>query len=118
MQQRPDFLPFELEEWQSRYEMTVKYNLADSGCHPVRLSELVSDPSAVLAMLNLDLHYPAVGEPPLYSFPAASEMISTEEHSTGLFVSFGQRLMVSAATSSLAGFQIASALNSTLINAI
>ena len=67
-QHRPDFVPFELEEWQSRYEMTVKYNLADSGCHPVRLWELVSDMSAVQAMLDLDLHYPAVGEQPLTAF--------------------------------------------------
>ncbi|EIE25705.1 PLP-dependent transferase [Coccomyxa subellipsoidea C-169] len=55
------FTPFELEEWQSRYETTVKYNLADSGCHPVRLSELVSDPAAVEKLLSLDLHYPPVG---------------------------------------------------------
>ncbi len=54
------FTPFELEEWQSRYETTVKYNLADSGCHPVRLSELVSDPAAVEKLLSLDLHYPPV----------------------------------------------------------
>ncbi|CAL8469890.1 g9432 [Coccomyxa elongata] len=55
------FISFELEEWQSRYETTVTYNLADSGCHPVRLSELVSDPAAVEKLLAVDLHYPPVG---------------------------------------------------------
>lgn len=58
--QGKEFIPFELEEWQSRYETTVTYNLADSGCHPVRLSELVSDPSAVEKLLAVDLHYPPV----------------------------------------------------------
>ena len=54
-------MPFELEEWQSRYETTVEYNLADSGCHPVRLSELVSDSASTDKLLALDLHYPPVG---------------------------------------------------------
>lgn len=58
--QGKEFIPFELEEWQSRYETTVTYNLADSGCHPVRLSELVSDPAAVEKLLAVDLHYPPV----------------------------------------------------------
>ena len=54
-------MPFELEEWQSRYETTVEYNLADSGCHPVRLSELVSDSASIDKLLALSLHYPPVG---------------------------------------------------------
>ena len=29
------FIAFELEEWQSRYEDDVEYNLADSGVKPV-----------------------------------------------------------------------------------
>ena len=52
------FTPFALEEWQSRYEETVAYNLADSGVHPVRMDELVTDVERLLA---LDLHYPPVG---------------------------------------------------------
>lgn len=56
------FAPFELEEWQSRYEDTVTHNLADSGCHPVVLSELLGDdPAAVQRLLATDLHYPPVG---------------------------------------------------------
>ena len=52
---------FELEEWQSRYETTVEYNLADSGCHPVHVSELVTDSASVDKLLALNLHYPPVG---------------------------------------------------------
>jgi aspartate/methionine/tyrosine aminotransferase len=56
------FTPFALEEWQSRYEQTVTHNLADSGCHPVVLGELLGDdPESVRRMLAVDLHYPAVG---------------------------------------------------------
>ena len=36
------FTPFELEEWQSRWETTVAYNLADSGVRAVRLGELLA----------------------------------------------------------------------------
>jgi aspartate/methionine/tyrosine aminotransferase len=56
------FVSFALEEWQSRFEQTVSYNLADSGCHPVGLSELLDDdPEAVRQLLAIDLHYPPVG---------------------------------------------------------
>jgi len=56
------FTPFALEEWQSRYEHSVAYNLADSGCHPVALGELLGDdPDAVRRLLAIDLHYPPVG---------------------------------------------------------
>ena len=54
------FTPFALEAWQSRYEETVAYNLADSGVHPVRMDELVTDADAVARLLALDLHYPPV----------------------------------------------------------
>jgi aspartate/methionine/tyrosine aminotransferase len=57
------FAPFALEEWQSRYEMQVPYNLADSGVAPVVLRELVSTPEAVERLLDVDLHYPAVNGP-------------------------------------------------------
>lgn len=54
------FTAFELEEWQARYETNVAYNLADSGCHPVRLSELITEPASVEKLLSFDLHYPPV----------------------------------------------------------
>ncbi len=54
------FTPFDLEQWQSLYETTVKFNLADSGVQPVTLAELVSTPEAVTELLRTPLHYPAV----------------------------------------------------------
>jgi aspartate/methionine/tyrosine aminotransferase len=54
------FTPFDLEQWQSLYETTVKFNLADSGVQPVTLGELVSTPDAVNQLLRTPLHYPAV----------------------------------------------------------
>ncbi|MEV5967409.1 aminotransferase class I/II-fold pyridoxal phosphate-dependent enzyme [Kribbella sp. NPDC051952] len=67
------FTAFALEEWQSHYEHSVAYNLADSGCHPVALGELLGDdPEAVRRMLAIDLHYPPVGgTDPLRSLIAA-----------------------------------------------
>ncbi len=56
-----DFVPFALEEWQSRYEYEVRYNLADSGVHPATLDDLVQGADAVAALLARDLHYPPVG---------------------------------------------------------
>ncbi|MEU2779233.1 aminotransferase class I/II-fold pyridoxal phosphate-dependent enzyme [Streptomyces sp. NPDC007162] len=55
------FTPFALEEWQSRYETDVAYNLADSGIDPVRLDELVDTEEKVRDLLSTPLHYPAVG---------------------------------------------------------
>jgi len=55
------FTTFEAEEWQSRYEHTVAHNLADSGCHPVVLSELLGDDARAIArFLATELHYPPV----------------------------------------------------------
>ena len=56
------FAPFELEEWQSKYETEVKLNLADSGCHPAPLSMLLRKPEEVQALLDLSMHYPPVGK--------------------------------------------------------
>lgn len=54
------FVPFQLEEWQSLYEMEVPYNLADSGVAPVVLRDLLGTPEVLEGLLDLDLHYPAV----------------------------------------------------------
>jgi aspartate/methionine/tyrosine aminotransferase len=37
----PQFVPFEMERWQSLYENRVDYNLSESGVHPLRLNELM-----------------------------------------------------------------------------
>jgi aspartate/methionine/tyrosine aminotransferase len=54
------FTPFELEEWQSRWETTVAFNLADSGVAAVRLGELLADEAELARLLDVDLHYPPV----------------------------------------------------------
>lgn len=59
------FSPFELEEWQSRWETTVTYNLADSGVAAVRLGDLLADEAELRRFLDVDLHYPPVAGTPL-----------------------------------------------------
>lgn len=54
------FTPFALETWQSDFEQTVKFNLADSGVHPLSLKDLVEDDEAVRRLLDVHLHYPFV----------------------------------------------------------
>lgn len=54
------FQRFELENWQSAYEQTVRYNLADSTLEPVRLRELLGDPSELDELLDTALYYPEV----------------------------------------------------------
>jgi aspartate/methionine/tyrosine aminotransferase len=54
------FSPFELEEWQSRWETTVEFNLADSGVQAVRLGDLLGDGPELERLLDVDLHYPPV----------------------------------------------------------
>lgn len=56
----PPFQPFALEEWQSRHEQRVEFQLADSGVEPLRLRELVELGADLEALLDLPLHYPEV----------------------------------------------------------
>jgi aspartate/methionine/tyrosine aminotransferase len=53
------FQPFLLEEWQSRYEQTVRYNLADSGVQPLTMRELLNE-EQIERLLDLPIHYPEV----------------------------------------------------------
>ncbi len=52
------YLPFELERWQSDWELAVEINLADSGVAPVALGELLGD--GLDGVLEHPLHYPEV----------------------------------------------------------
>ncbi len=54
------FQRFELENWQSAYEQTVRFNLADSTLEPVRLRELLDDPDELDQLLDTALYYPEV----------------------------------------------------------
>src|SRR5579864_651050 len=53
------FQPFELEYFQSQFERTVEYNLADSSVQCANMRELVEDHEAQ-ELLNLTLYYPEV----------------------------------------------------------
>src|SRR5215831_14068539 len=48
---------FEMERMQSTWENLVKYNLSESGVHPVSLRELIPDPRDLDEMLQLELGY-------------------------------------------------------------
>ncbi|MBT2447846.1 aminotransferase class I/II-fold pyridoxal phosphate-dependent enzyme [Streptomyces sp. ISL-43] len=53
-----DFVPFELLEWQSRDDGAAEFSLADSGCQPVTMRELLGDGGALEQLLDTPLHYP------------------------------------------------------------
>ena len=54
------FHRFELENWQSAYEQTVRFNLADSTLEPVRLRELIDERGELEELLETALYYPEV----------------------------------------------------------
>jgi aspartate/methionine/tyrosine aminotransferase len=61
----PEFQPFEMERFMSRFEQTVEYNLSESGVHPVSLAELLeSEPDTIERLLATELDYPHVNGTP------------------------------------------------------
>src|SRR5690349_8010336 len=55
------FHTFDLEHYQSQFERTVEYNLADSSVQCVNMRELLSDAEAK-ELLHVPLYYPEVNE--------------------------------------------------------
>jgi len=52
------FVPFELERWQSTWENRVRYNLSESGVHPLSIQELLDLAGASPEpLLNVRLGY-------------------------------------------------------------
>src|SRR5216117_2482272 len=52
------FVPFELERWQSTWENQVRYNLSESGVHPLSIQELLGlAGAATLPLLEVRLGY-------------------------------------------------------------
>src|SRR5229473_2073569 len=52
------FVPFELERWQSTWENRVRFNLSESGVHPLTIHELLGLAGApALPLLEVRLHY-------------------------------------------------------------
>ena len=61
----PEFQPFMMERWMSKYEQDVEYNLSESGAHPISLGELLADdPEAVDRLMATGLNYPYVNGTP------------------------------------------------------
>lgn len=55
----PDFHPFAMERYMSKYEQDVEYNMSESGVYPLRLGELLGDdPDALGRLLDTGLGYP------------------------------------------------------------
>ena len=55
----PRFVPFELERWQSTWENRVRYNLSESGVHPLTIQELLGLAGAsAVPLLDVRLGYP------------------------------------------------------------
>ena len=56
---REDFYPFMLEREMSIWEYQVRYNLSESGVHPMTVEELLGgDPQLIEGFLGTSLHYP------------------------------------------------------------
>lgn len=51
------FIPFQMERWQSTYEHRVRYNLSESGVHPLTVGELLSFAGGAADLLPVRLGY-------------------------------------------------------------
>ncbi len=69
-----EFQPFAMERMMSKWENVVKYNLSESGVHPMTVRELVDDPAVVEELLNTELHY-----------AQANGLIELREHIAALY---------------------------------
>lgn len=69
------FVPFALVEWQSRHEAASAYSLADSGCRPARLLDVVDDPDELARLLAVEQGYGVIA-----GAPALRERIAAWQH--------------------------------------
>ena len=61
------FVEFEMERLQSLYENEVKYNLSDSGNHPLSMNDLLSE-EEISRILDMEIYYGyTTGDPKLLS---------------------------------------------------
>src|SRR5262252_2960470 len=73
--------PFALERFQSIWENRVAWNVAESGVHPLRVSELADTDAFRAAVLEQDLGYPQTnGTAPLREAIAAMYAGATIDH--------------------------------------
>lgn len=59
-----NFTPFALVEWQSKHEAMSEYCLADSGCQPARLIDVVPDPEELTTLLSYEQDYGGIAGSP------------------------------------------------------
>ena len=72
---------FALERYQSIWENRVAWNLAESGVHPLRVTDLVNTPELQVEMLEQELGYPQTnGTFELRSLIASLYPGATAEH--------------------------------------
>src|SRR5512139_2447850 len=78
----PTFVPFELERWQSTWENRVRFNLSESGVHPLSTTELLALAGGDAdAILGRRLGYPqSNGTEPLRASIAALYPGATTDH--------------------------------------
>jgi aspartate/methionine/tyrosine aminotransferase len=69
------FVPFALVEWQSRHEAASAYSLADSGCRPAQLRDVVDDPDELARLLAVEQGYGVIA-----GAPALRERIAAWQH--------------------------------------
>jgi aspartate/methionine/tyrosine aminotransferase len=89
-----DFVPFAMERWQSTWENRVRFNLSESGVHPLSTTELLSLAGGSAGdILGRRLGYPqSNGTEPLRAAVAALYPGATTEHvmqTWGLAKNFG-----------------------------
>ena len=51
------FIPFQMERWQSTYEHRTRYNLSESGVHPLTVGELLSLADCPTDLMSVPLGY-------------------------------------------------------------
>jgi aspartate/methionine/tyrosine aminotransferase len=90
------YVPFDMERWQSTYEHRVRYNLSESGVHPLTLSELLELADSDLSVDETRLGYgqsngsDALRELIAADYPGATEasVLATTGGAGANFVSF------------------------------
>ncbi len=95
-----DFAPFDLLAWQAARLQGVEYSLADSGCQPLLLEELLCHPGDLAKFLKSELAYPPTrGTEQLRSAVAAWHGAAADD----VIVTVGAAEAVSVAVSTLVG---------------
>ncbi|WP_432249228.1 aminotransferase class I/II-fold pyridoxal phosphate-dependent enzyme [Streptomyces sanyensis] len=83
------FTPFDLLDWQGRLGGTATHSLADSGCRPVRLRDIVDSEQALERLLSGELGYPPTCGTDLLRTEIAQWHAGSAEHASEVIVTVG-----------------------------